>query len=144
MTNRISEEAFKRARCHDCNCKEGELHEYGCDMERCPFCGGQLISCDCSLKLNGYKLDSKKKYFGLPKDVYENGLPEEQHKKYIRILQKKGRIPHIFYPICCRRCLVVAPKFFHADDWLKVIPKEFQDKILCKRCYNKIKEWMNK
>jgi len=34
--------------CHDCGTKEGRLHIPGCDMERCPRCGGQLISCDCT------------------------------------------------------------------------------------------------
>ena len=34
-------------RCHDCNVKLGGYHHPGCDMERCPQCGGQLISCDC-------------------------------------------------------------------------------------------------
>lgn len=33
--------------CHDCAAKEGQLHVYGCDVERCPACGHQLISCDC-------------------------------------------------------------------------------------------------
>jgi len=37
--------------CHDCNAKPGELHELGCDMETCPKCGGQLISCSCNNKL---------------------------------------------------------------------------------------------
>lgn len=36
-------------RCGDCNCKEGELHHMGCDMEVCPGCGGQFISCDCEI-----------------------------------------------------------------------------------------------
>jgi len=31
--------------CHDCGAKAGELHSLGCDMERCPICKGQLISC---------------------------------------------------------------------------------------------------
>lgn len=31
--------------CHDCNAKVGELHQLGCDMERCPSCLGQLFSC---------------------------------------------------------------------------------------------------
>jgi len=34
--------------CHDCAAKRGEYHVPSCDMERCPQCGGQLISCDCS------------------------------------------------------------------------------------------------
>lgn len=34
-------------RCHDCNCKNGGLHHPGCDMEECPACGMQALSCDC-------------------------------------------------------------------------------------------------
>jgi len=36
-------------RCHDCNIvnKKGNIHHFGCDMERCPKCKGQLISCGC-------------------------------------------------------------------------------------------------
>jgi ferredoxin len=37
---------MERKHCGDCGCIEGELHEIGCDMERCPVCGNQLISCD--------------------------------------------------------------------------------------------------
>jgi len=35
------------ARCHDCGIinKKGHLHKLGCDVERCPKCGRQLISC---------------------------------------------------------------------------------------------------
>jgi hypothetical protein len=34
-------------RCHDCNIEKGGFHHPGCDMERCPRCDGQLITCDC-------------------------------------------------------------------------------------------------
>lgn len=33
--------------CHDCNTPIGGLHHPGCDMETCPKCGRQLITCDC-------------------------------------------------------------------------------------------------
>lgn len=34
-------------RCHDCGIfnNPGNFHHFGCDIERCPICKGQLISC---------------------------------------------------------------------------------------------------
>ena len=58
------------ARCHDCGCTFGHLHHPCCDMERCPKCGGQLLSCECMAPP------------GLPDDVgaeYIAANPEEDH-----------------------------------------------------------------
>ncbi len=33
--------------CHDCAAIKGEFHGPGCDVERCPSCRGQAISCYC-------------------------------------------------------------------------------------------------
>lgn len=40
-------DASDDARCGDCGAMRGGLHHWGCDCERCPACGEQLISCYC-------------------------------------------------------------------------------------------------
>jgi len=33
--------------CPACHAVTGELHELGCPVEVCPWCGGQLVACSC-------------------------------------------------------------------------------------------------
>lgn len=39
-------ESGKYKKCSDCGVNDGDVHQPGCDQERCPVCGGQLISCE--------------------------------------------------------------------------------------------------
>jgi hypothetical protein len=36
-----------RRQCHDCGVINGEFHVPSCDVEECPRCHGQVLSCDC-------------------------------------------------------------------------------------------------
>ena len=37
-------------RCPDCGAKYGYFHHMMCDVEQCPICGLQLLSCDCDIE----------------------------------------------------------------------------------------------
>jgi hypothetical protein len=46
--------------CHDCGVIKGQYHVgQSCDVERCPSCGGQVISCDCDYSLTEEGDDSE-------------------------------------------------------------------------------------
>ncbi len=36
--------------CHDCRVIKGQFHVPSCDVEQCPRCGEQALSCDCELE----------------------------------------------------------------------------------------------
>lgn len=38
---------WKRETCGDCYVRRGQLHVVGCDIEECPACGRQAITCGC-------------------------------------------------------------------------------------------------
>jgi len=53
---KIDEEFYQRSRyhfsesggrCADCGIVHGQIHHFGCDVERCPKCGLQMIGCGC-------------------------------------------------------------------------------------------------
>ena len=77
----------KEKLCGDCDAKVGELHSIGCDIERCPVCGLQAISCGCPE-------DEKSKY---PKLPWTGEYPGESECRefgwYAKLDEKKGWIP---------------------------------------------------
>jgi hypothetical protein len=131
------------ATCHDCGVKEGQVHGYGCDMEQCPFCGTQLISCDCCYFLLG--LYDKSRYGSdtnhLPPTIYEGGLPGELEDRWFGILGARGRVPYIRYPNICARCGCLWPELFMVPDeeWTRYVQMSERGKVLCRGCYDHIK-----
>ncbi len=123
----------KSWRCHDCGCQEGQFHRDGCDMEVCPFCGGQSLICGC--------ID---KYMKL--DYSSSGvcvLSPEQSEQWHQILnQRGGRIPYLLIPNLCCLCGEQWPETFTVpdDEWRKYVIPQLRKEMLCLDCYNELKK----
>jgi len=82
---RLNEKIYQRhnryyhreVNCHDCAIpnKEENMHHYGCDMEYCPRCDCQLLSCDCR-KQGVYKDEPKEVNITNPKTFLKKLLVE--------------------------------------------------------------------
>ena len=44
------EDGDTNTRCGDCGAKYSHYHHDGCDCERCPVCGHQLLMCGCKVR----------------------------------------------------------------------------------------------
>jgi len=119
--------------CHDCGIEEGKFHHPGCDMERCPFCGGQLISCDCCYKILGIDMSPGTW-------AYSHGLTKKQEKEWDAKLRAKGLVPYIVFPNMCGRCGCLWPDMFRVPNeiWQRYIPIRERDKMLCLSCFQEI------
>ncbi len=73
--------------CPACGVGEGELHFFGCAVEVCPWCAGQLSQCNC-------------RFEQLQQDSIED---DQQVESFFALLEETGRVPFSrdqapFYP----------------------------------------------
>ena len=138
----------KQCRCGRCKCGalEGEVHKGGpgaCEFELCPFCGGQLETCDCIYDKNGIKPETK--------------LTVEHYVKFDAKVHKV-RVPYIDWPIVCARCgavnrvtmdvvyagvKVVGGKVSEKE-WKRYIEIGHRRCAICRPCYARIKRLVDR
>lgn len=68
----------KDAKCGDCGHGCGEMHDLNCDIQRCPSCGGQMLSCDCG---PAYEIDD---------NISKEELDEAKKGQQKEILREQG------------------------------------------------------
>ena len=77
--------------CDDCGAELGELHELFCTRERCPFCGGQLVSCGCISSVLSLTPEEK---HALDEYLDDSVDPLKTiNERWVEALISKGRVP---------------------------------------------------
>jgi hypothetical protein len=96
--NRVNRPAYETVNqnCLDCDAEPNNFHEPFCLKERCPFCDGQLATCDCIidvLDLNEQERTAVEEY------VDDSAEPLKTIcGRWFAALDEKGRIPWLSGP----------------------------------------------
>ena len=125
--------------CNRCGAKEGDLHEFLCGMEYCPYCGETLMSdyCSCLYKNLGYDIDPP----NVPEHFTTEGWTDKDVEESLKFLEKKGRIPNIHYPNTCPKCGVLWPIPFDksGEDVYNILMKNMSYRSLCYTCFKDVR-----
>jgi hypothetical protein len=132
--------ATKQKRCPDCESPEGGLHALFCTKERCPFCGGQLASCDCISEVLNLSESERKSVAEYIDDSVEP--LRSIMKRWENALNLKWRVPFINYPNICAKCGALWPEFFRVPDqeWKQYIQIDMRKQVICRPCFDNIKQ----
>ena len=128
----------------ECEAEEGQLHNWPCRREYCPFCNLAFTNgCDCVYMLLG--LQSRKnspECSHLTEEVYSEGLTDEQDEEWFKLCTNRGRIPFVYTPQMCSRCGCLWPEFFMVQDivWFYYTTPELKDTLLCFDCFQYIRQ----
>lgn len=75
-------------KCGDCGCSIGEQHLEQCDIERCPRCHGQFLSCACGVV---YVVDDEDPELVAKYIEKQKQANEELEKRYAEINQTRRK-----------------------------------------------------
>ena len=93
---RIKYSGYERGDCPDCTATDDHYHHLGCDQEKCPFCYGQFLSCNCTQWIDSGMYTIRESW-AKNTTVIDPATKEELHDVIIRV---KGTPDFATYYYC--------------------------------------------